>query len=685
VFGAAFTAALILTVIDRLTGPLGRAAGSVARFQAIIQGGSKKLRDWGDKVSGWGKSVSIAAAAGAAALWGILRPTAAIDKATRALQTVVTPMYGSMEADLKRVRAAADDWSRAHVGAADQFITTSYQMVSAGLNTAQAIAGTRAATALATATFGDATDAAGYLATLYNNMGRKAGDAAVEMTRLADITAKTQQFHQLSNLGQLTEGMKYAVPVAKMYGISLEQVSAAIGTLNDSGITGGQAGTTFSAIMRGMNGAAKDLKFTIARTADGGVDLIGTMEALKAKFGSRLLDPKVQKQLQEAFGDEGVKGIMSLMDKTGRLRESMTAMAGATGTVATALKTVEGGIDARLAILKQQAMGALVKLGEKLVPLLDKLVPKFTAIIDKVVEWVDKNPELAEQAVQFFAIGTGIAMLGGPLLMAVGSVMKLVGGFLALKMVARLAATAAAGAGASGAAGAAGATAAFGPLLLMLLKVAAVLLILRELFNGFKTVRGLVGAADEFVHERGAENQLRRAQQILADPKSTATQRRAAQGMLSQAGWNAAISKDIRRDIDAGSYLASEQPRWINKSGYIEHAPASAPRHAARLDVMAGVGGIQSQEIRLPDRSLTDVLGGFGMPALPAPGQTGVAAPGATATPGPMRVEDPEQRRVLEGMAASLERTAARPLTVIVPMPDGSTQTFQGLAAEGGY
>jgi TP901 family phage tail tape measure protein len=687
---------LVVSVLDRLTGPVQGMAKQMARFQASIQAASTKLKKWGEGVGDWGKKISIGAAAGAVALAGLLRPTMAVDKASRALQTVITPMYGSMEEDMKRVRTAAQEWEKTHVGSAEQFIQTSYGMVSAGLTTAQAIEGTRAATALATATFGDATEAAGYLATLYNNLGNKAGDAATEMTRLADITAKTQQFHQIANLGQLTEGMKYATPVAKMYGISLEQVSAVVGTLNDSGIAGGQAGTAFAAMMRGMNGAAKDLGFAISRTAEGGVDLVGTMENLKAKFGSRLLDPQVQQQLQEAFGDEGLKGVMSLMDKTQRLRDSMTALGAATGTVAAALATVEGGIEARFVILKQRLVGVAVTLGEKLVPLIERLAPKFEKAIQAVTQFIEKNPQLAETVIHVLAISTAVGAVAGPLLMLVGGAMKVVGAFLGFRAVqgllARVAVTAGIGIpGALGAADKAGTQVAgslagkFGKLLGILGKI----LVLWEVFKGVGSLgRDAAGKLDAWGQESQARAKMERARKVLADPTATRRERLMAQKDLESAGWHTARAADIRRDVAAGGYLANEQIPGVKQLAGVEHTPSSAPRQMARIDVARGLGGIQLQGVTLAPagaRSMADVLGGYGM-GMPGPGQ--LAVPGQRDAGGTMQVEDPKTTELLRALYDQGAEAMRQKQPIFVQLPDGSlveAQAYQGAAREAAY
>ena len=229
------------------------------------------------------------------------------------VRTVAPGTFGSVAADMTALKKTAVDWSMAHTDSATDFVRANYMMISSGLDMRAAMAGTATAMTVAKATNGNAMEAASVLATVYSNMGNKTAEVTGEMSRLGDVMTRTQQLFKFANLGQLNEGLKYGVPVAKQYGMEMEQLSAVIGTLNDVGLEGGMAGTSLMASMRNINKAAKDLHFTIARTSSGGVDMIETIANIQKAYGDKMGLPKIQQAFQLAFGDEGVKGITLLM------------------------------------------------------------------------------------------------------------------------------------------------------------------------------------------------------------------------------------------------------------------------------------------------------------------------------------------------------------------------------------
>lgn len=176
---------------------------------------------------------------------------------------------GNVKKTYAEMELAALDWaagitkgSNLATAKAYEYADASYAMLSAGLAAKQAIAGTAQSLILAKGTKGDAATAGNLLAVMYNNMGNKAGNVTAEMTRLSDIVAKTQGQFQIANLGQLYEGMKYGIPIAKQYGMSVAQLATTIGQLNTAGLQGSMAGGVKSGPARKIPG----VKWSIRKT-----------------------------------------------------------------------------------------------------------------------------------------------------------------------------------------------------------------------------------------------------------------------------------------------------------------------------------------------------------------------------------------------------------------------------------
>jgi len=416
-----FKLGVIVTAIDKLTGPARKMAQAVANLEKTMQA-ARGMVEFGQRMSLSGALVQGAADKMRDTVFGIMEPLRAVEDASAPLATVITSTMGGVEKSMEAVTAAALEWSKKHREAASQFIETAYIMAGAGLNDVQAIEGTRTALAVATATMGDNAEAANLLAVVYNNMGNKAADVRTEMARLGDVITATQGVFQIANMAQLSEGLKYGVSVAKQFGMSFEQLSTIIGQLNNAGLQGSMAGTAFAATMRQMIKASADLGFKIARTADGGVDFIGTLENIKKKYGDlSKLSPKVQMAFQQAFGDEGLRAVMLLSDQTDVMRKNLDAVTNSMGVTTKAQQTMEATASAQMQILKNNIDALKMDVAKELLPILQGIIPEIKEIVTQFSGWAKEHPELVKTGALLAMIGTGLLMILAPVLTVAGA------------------------------------------------------------------------------------------------------------------------------------------------------------------------------------------------------------------------------------------------------------------------
>lgn len=265
-----------------------------------------------------------------------------LESSLAAVSTVVTPelaLDGNYEKTLDTLRDRALAWglgtaegSRLATASADEFTATTYSMLSAGLEAEAAMDATSQAYILAKGTMGDASDAANLLAMAYNTMGDKGKDSGKELQRLSDVVAKTQAAFQIANLGQLSEGLKYAIPVAQKYKIQWEEISTLVGQLNTSGLTGSMAGTSFSSMMAQMLKASQSLGFEIEYDETGNMSVIGTLQNIKDKFGEiQNMPTNVRMAFDTAFGQEGSRALTLLMTSLDSLDSNYLAVANSEG------------------------------------------------------------------------------------------------------------------------------------------------------------------------------------------------------------------------------------------------------------------------------------------------------------------------------------------------------------------
>lgn len=420
-----FRLGVIVELIERVTGPARRAIGAIANLEQAAKKATA-IAAMAGTIGMAGTAASQAAEMWRGAVFDILQPTAAVSESMAAMQTVTTSTMGSMQRSLEATKKAAIDWSRGHRDSVDQFLRTSYQMASAGLNDVQAIEGTRVALTVARATMADSAETANTLAILYNNLGDKTADVRVEMTRLGDILAKTQAMYQIANLGQLTEGLKYGTPAAVAFGASVSELNVVLGALNSAGLQGGMAGTAYSAAMRQMLKASKDLGFEIVRNADGGMSFIGTLQRIRQQFGDTAdWSDDLRQRMQAAFGDEGLRAITLLVGKTGDLTRAWKDVAGAAGTAAEGQAAFEASLGGQAEILNNNLTLLKLQLAGALLPLLNELAPQLQEILTTLTRWSEAHPGLSRTIVLGLALGAAILTIVAPILTAASGFLML--------------------------------------------------------------------------------------------------------------------------------------------------------------------------------------------------------------------------------------------------------------------
>lgn len=423
---ALYNLAVIYSVIDKMTGPAKKIFGAIKNYDKMIEKGQGWV-EYGNKANVAGALTQGAADRMMNSLRSILGPTTEINDSLANLESVTVSTMGSMEKSMTASRRSAIQWSRIHSDSAAIFLNASTIIAGAGLNDIQAIEGTRVALTVAKATFGEAGESAELLGVLYNNMGDKTRNVRDEMQKLGDVVTVTQQMFQIKNMSQLNEGLKYAIPTAKQYKSSLQEVSTVVGMLNTSGLAGSQAGTAYAATMRQIIKASNSMGFAIGRNADGGISLIKTIENIRAKYGEfGNMSDTTKVKFQEAFGDEGLRTISLLLGKTGDMNKALIAVTNSTGAAAKAQKLIEMKSPSEQYRIMQNNINAVKDtIAVKLFPTINKMIPMVIKLVNTLGSFAEKHPGITKLAIGLFA-------LGAVLLSIVAPIMSVVGGFISM-------------------------------------------------------------------------------------------------------------------------------------------------------------------------------------------------------------------------------------------------------------
>ena len=141
-----------------------------------------------------------------------------------------------------RTLGATSVFSATQVGNAQKFLAQ------AGFDTNEVLKSTSATLKLASAGSLELATAADIASNVMGGMNL----AVVELDRVVDSLAQTARSSN-TNITQLGSALSTAAPLASAAGVSLEEVSAAIGVLSDNAIQGERAGTGFGGILRQLS------------------------------------------------------------------------------------------------------------------------------------------------------------------------------------------------------------------------------------------------------------------------------------------------------------------------------------------------------------------------------------------------------------------------------------------------
>lgn len=191
------------------------------------------------------------------------------------------------------------------------------------------------------------------------------GLAASEAGHVADVLAANANMTN-SSVYETGEAMKYIAPVANAVGLSLEEVSAAIGIMANAGIQGSQAGTTLRGALTRLAKPTDAMLGVMDELGLSFYDSNGQMKSLTEMVGmlstnmAGLTDEEKQNALVTLFGTESLSGMLALMNEgEGELTSLTEAFRTADGAAADAAATMQDNLQGAV----EQMKGSLETLG----------------------------------------------------------------------------------------------------------------------------------------------------------------------------------------------------------------------------------------------------------------------------------------------------------------------------------
>lgn len=280
----------VFRAIDRITAPVRRIQGGMRRLgqtaERVFSRVNKSMAKAHQGLKTAGKWITGTAVVGGAALWKLGQAGASFEEAITAVGAVGLQTRDQI-ADLEK--------EALRLGSTTQFTATQAAnameiMARAGFSNAEIMSGVGGVLDAAAASGLEMAEVANHVSNVMKGMGLEAAEAG----RVADVLTVASSATN-SSIGSLGESMKNLSPVAKQFGVSLEDAVGMVALLQDVGLDASEAGTATSTMLTKLatptDAIAKQMKKLGITFQD--------------SYGNMLPPLEIFAQMQEAAGKLG--------------------------------------------------------------------------------------------------------------------------------------------------------------------------------------------------------------------------------------------------------------------------------------------------------------------------------------------------------------------------------------------
>lgn len=231
------------------------------------------------------------------------------------------------------------------------------------------------------------------------------GLSASDMNRVGDVLTNTftQSNTTLQGLGAT---MKYAAPVAKAMGVSIEQAAAMAGKLGDAGIQGEMAGTTLRSVLLRLSAPSEKAAVALDALGVKTTDANGKMKSFPAILKelnaamSGMSESARANFTKTIFETEAMSGALVLMEQAGS--GALDKFLGSVQDVGSAESVASKQIDnlkGDVTILNSAMQEMALKIYDSVKPALRAFAQQATEIVTRIGAWAKENPGLVQKIV----------------------------------------------------------------------------------------------------------------------------------------------------------------------------------------------------------------------------------------------------------------------------------------------
>jgi len=338
------------------------------------------------------KGAAVATAAFGLALAGLIKVAGAFEQ-TMANVGAVTGATGD---SLKELSDIAVEMGKATIFSASQAGAAMFALGSQGIKTAEDFRDVlKPALDLAAATqseIASTTEAViGNLRAFSLGMG--------EAGRVANVFSAANENSALT-MERLTNALRPVAPLAGALGVSIEDTTAALGTLVNSNLQAEEAGTALRNIFLRLQKPVGDASVILNRVGLT-TERLGKLMKDPIALTKALRDANLSgAEAQTIFGARALGAFFILrrgVDDMEKLRDSVTGTDSATRIAAKQLDT----FNSQIKLLKSAAEAFAIEVGTELLPYAREIAKTFTDITKSAIEWFKANNVLVTTIIRF--------------------------------------------------------------------------------------------------------------------------------------------------------------------------------------------------------------------------------------------------------------------------------------------
>lgn len=395
--------------------------GSVGA-QQIAQVG-QELQKVGSKVEDVGKKFSVISGVTGAVLGGSVMLASNFQDAMAKVDTIADTSAVSLD-DLS---AQILDLSNQTGISANDIADATYNAISAGQSTADAVNFVSNATSLAEAGFTDTASAIDVLTTIMNAYGLEAD----KVGSVSDMLINTQNKGK-TTVAELSASMGKIIPTAKSMGVGLDQITAGYAIMTAKGIATAES-TTY------MNSMLNELGKSSTKVGQALKEETGKSFQELMREGKSVGDvlqivkdhaDKSGVAFNELWGsaEAGKAGLTLLSDGAESFNNMAKDMVASTGATSEAMEKLDTpSKKAKVAINELKNAG--ITLGQTALSALAPLIEKVSNSVEKLTTWFSK---LSPGVQQIILIVLALVTALGPALIIIGKVISSVGTIMTL-------------------------------------------------------------------------------------------------------------------------------------------------------------------------------------------------------------------------------------------------------------